>query len=337
MCSSRYEDHRRGGHRGRRLHERLDPGSARGKLPQVQDIVRVPAAQLTRPLAAEAPHGSSLLGRRGRGVCPDRCNGRAGAAVPWSLRRIIAPPDHAPAGARLRRAPRPPAGTERTDHRVRSHRVRTGAYGPAPVDLRLRLVKARADPSARLAQCAMGPRIGPRWPGAGYARFDDREEPSVADSADTVFDVVILGGGSGGYACALRAAELGLSVALVEKDKLGGTCLHRGCIPTKALLHAGGGGRLRAGERAVRRAQLPRGHRHGGGQHVQGRRRRPALQGPAGPGQEPQDHLRRGRGPAGRRRTRSRSTAALPRPPRRARDRLLRPQPCPGSRSTASA
>ncbi len=53
------------------------------------------------------------------------------------------------------------------------------------------------------------------------------------------FDVVILGGGSGGYACALRASQLGLSVALVEKDKLGGTCLHRGCIPTKALLHAG--------------------------------------------------------------------------------------------------
>ena len=52
------------------------------------------------------------------------------------------------------------------------------------------------------------------------------------------YDIVILGGGSGGYACALRAAELGLSVALIEKDKLGGTCLHRGCIPTKALLHA---------------------------------------------------------------------------------------------------
>ena len=53
------------------------------------------------------------------------------------------------------------------------------------------------------------------------------------------FDVVILGGGSGGYACALRAAQLGLKVALIEKEKLGGTCLHRGCIPTKALLHAG--------------------------------------------------------------------------------------------------
>ena len=55
---------------------------------------------------------------------------------------------------------------------------------------------------------------------------------------DTSADLVILGGGSGGYACALRAAQLGLSVVLVEKDKLGGTCLHRGCIPTKALLHA---------------------------------------------------------------------------------------------------
>jgi dihydrolipoamide dehydrogenase len=53
------------------------------------------------------------------------------------------------------------------------------------------------------------------------------------------FDVVVLGGGPGGYATALRAAQLDLSVAVVEKDKVGGTCLHRGCIPTKALLHAG--------------------------------------------------------------------------------------------------
>ena len=55
---------------------------------------------------------------------------------------------------------------------------------------------------------------------------------------DDVVDVLILGAGSGGYACALRAAQLGLSVALVEQSKLGGTCLHVGCIPTKALLHA---------------------------------------------------------------------------------------------------
>ncbi|MFY9926559.1 MAG: dihydrolipoyl dehydrogenase [Streptosporangiaceae bacterium] len=52
------------------------------------------------------------------------------------------------------------------------------------------------------------------------------------------YDIVVLGGGSGGYACALRAAELGKRVALIEKDRVGGTCLHRGCIPTKALLHA---------------------------------------------------------------------------------------------------
>ncbi|OBI49757.1 dihydrolipoyl dehydrogenase [Mycobacterium kyorinense] len=53
-----------------------------------------------------------------------------------------------------------------------------------------------------------------------------------------VSDVLILGGGSAGYACALRASQLGLSVTLIEADQVGGTCLHRGCIPTKALLHA---------------------------------------------------------------------------------------------------
>ena len=59
----------------------------------------------------------------------------------------------------------------------------------------------------------------------------------MADSGGR-YDIVILGGGSGGYACALRAAELGMRVAVIERDKVGGTCLHRGCIPTKALLHA---------------------------------------------------------------------------------------------------
>jgi dihydrolipoamide dehydrogenase len=60
----------------------------------------------------------------------------------------------------------------------------------------------------------------------------------VAETNGTAFDIVVLGAGSGGYAAALRAAQLGKNVALIEADKVGGTCLHSGCIPTKALLHA---------------------------------------------------------------------------------------------------
>ena len=54
---------------------------------------------------------------------------------------------------------------------------------------------------------------------------------------DTV-DVIVIGGGTGGYSTALRAAALGLDVVLAERDKIGGTCLHRGCSPRKAMLHA---------------------------------------------------------------------------------------------------
>src|SRR2546423_1252852 len=57
-------------------------------------------------------------------------------------------------------------------------------------------------------------------------------------AVDESYDVVVLGGGPAGYAFALRGALLGLRIAIVERDKVGGTCLHRGCIPTKALLHA---------------------------------------------------------------------------------------------------
>jgi dihydrolipoamide dehydrogenase len=63
---------------------------------------------------------------------------------------------------------------------------------------------------------------------------------AAAENGSQDYDLVVLGGGSGGYAAALRAALLGMRVALVERDLLGGTCLHRGCIPTKALLHAAG-------------------------------------------------------------------------------------------------
>jgi dihydrolipoamide dehydrogenase len=52
------------------------------------------------------------------------------------------------------------------------------------------------------------------------------------------YDLVVIGGGTGGYTAAIRAAQMGLTVALVERDKVGGTCLHRGCIPTKAWLHS---------------------------------------------------------------------------------------------------
>src|SRR5215210_4859373 len=69
-------------------------------------------------------------------------------------------------------------------------------------------------------------------------RTPEQTRESGATSVAAEFDVLILGAGSGGYACALRAAQLGLTVGLVEKGNLGGTCLHVGCIPTKALLHA---------------------------------------------------------------------------------------------------
>lgn len=59
----------------------------------------------------------------------------------------------------------------------------------------------------------------------------------MADSANA-FDILILGGGSAGYAAALRSVQLGQKVGLIEKDKVGGTCLHSGCIPTKAYLHS---------------------------------------------------------------------------------------------------
>src|SRR5215203_5432151 len=87
---------------------------------------------------------------------------------------------------------------------------------------------------------------------------------AVGSSND--FDLVVLGAGTGGYAAAFRASQLGLKVALVDEDKLGGTCLHRGCIPTKALLesasfadrirHAKDYGIVLAGEATIDYAQM---------------------------------------------------------------------------------
>ena len=124
------------------------------------------------------------------------------------------------------------------------------------------------------------------------------------------FDVVVLGGGSGGYATALRAAQLDLSVALIEKDKLGGTCLHRGCIPTKALLHAGEvADQTRESEQFGIKAELVGVDMAGVNAYKDGVVA-PALQGPAGPGRAPR------RSPTSRARAgwsarpRSRSTAS---------------------------
>src|SRR6266496_6641095 len=88
-----------------------------------------------------------------------------------------------------------------------------------------------------LAGAKMVPSASPQRSGDGNVADNADIAGNTGDSGATV-DLAILGGGSGGYAAALRAAELGRSVVLVEKDKVGGTCLHRGCIPTKALLHA---------------------------------------------------------------------------------------------------
>jgi dihydrolipoamide dehydrogenase len=84
-----------------------------------------------------------------------------------------------------------------------------------------------------LTACEADERRVEQWPSPHIT--DCLKEPGVAEAP---VDIVILGAGSGGYACAIRASELGLRVVLVERDKVGGTCLHRGCIPTKALLHA---------------------------------------------------------------------------------------------------
>ena len=69
------------------------------------------------------------------------------------------------------------------------------------------------------------------------------EEPAsmlrlAANMADTSFDVIVVGGGPGGYVCAIRCAQLGLKTAVVERERLGGICLNWGCIPTKALLRS---------------------------------------------------------------------------------------------------
>src|SRR5450759_1407440 len=64
------------------------------------------------------------------------------------------------------------------------------------------------------------------------------KENLLSEEQEQHFNILFLGGGSGVYVGAIRAAQLGMNVAVVERDKLGGTCLHRGCIPSKAYLEA---------------------------------------------------------------------------------------------------
>src|SRR3989442_9564057 len=73
-----------------------------------------------------------------------------------------------------------------------------------------------------------------------FLKLKGRVSPMATSARQVVdeFDVVVIGGGNGGYTAAIRATQLGLTSAIVERDKIGGICLHRGCIPTKALLES---------------------------------------------------------------------------------------------------
>ena len=162
-------------------------------------------------------------------------------------------------------------------------------------------------------------------------------ELDVSEPNDATFDIVILGGGSGGYAAALRAAQLDLSVALIEKGKLGGTCLHNGCIPTKALLHAAEiADQTRESEQFGVKAELVGIDMAGVNSYKDGvvSRLYKGLQGLVERQQE--HHLRRGRRQAGRQERRRGGRQALHRPQHRPGLRLVREEPArPGGRRRA--
>src|SRR5579859_6695178 len=75
-------------------------------------------------------------------------------------------------------------------------------------------------------------------PAISHCAASDQRKARAVANANEPYDVVIIGGGMGGYVAAIRAAQLGMRTALIEEAKLGGACLHWGCIPTKALLES---------------------------------------------------------------------------------------------------
>ena len=139
------------------------------------------------------------------------------------------------------------------------------------------------------------------------------------------FDLVVLGGGSGGYAAALRAAELGRSVALVEKDKVGGTCLHRGCIPTKALLHAAEVAEVTRDASAIGIRATFEGIDPAGVRAYREGIVAKKFKGLEGLVEGAQDHRGQGRGPPRGRSRRAGRRRPVPRHGRRARDGLVQP------------
>ena len=156
------------------------------------------------------------------------------------------------------------------------------------------------------------------------------------------FDIVVIGGGPGGYATALYGAAAGLSVAIVERDKVGGTCLHRGCIPAKEFLETAAVHRTIEGSQGVRDRRVGRLGRLLGEPGPQERRGRQALQGPGRAAQGAQGHHAVGHGHAARADHRvevvdgedagTRRRRAQRRPGRR----LGAAHSCPASRSTAA-
>ena len=106
--------------------------------------------------------------------------------------------------------------------------------------------------------------------------------------ADTNFDIIVVGGGPGGYVTAIRAAQLGLKAACVEREHLGGICLNWGCIPTKALLRSAEVGHLLQARRCLRLQRQQRDLRpeEGGRAFAQGRE--PAVRRREAPAEEEQ-------------------------------------------------